>query len=267
MKFTCPIWFQARKISPRSHKTLLPFHFAINVIHTASTLWTCSCKRRLWPAYRPANQSQTYSGLLQIRRSRAIDETKVGVFNRFFACCTFCFLYADHEIVSRDFPFNLLLILCKGLSSKKKNLLCCVDGGVKHEICYQICWKESNYHRKKITKQGPVFRKSLKRSGPEKPFVKLWPPYSVNLVFSYVVKGIEIKITVKFRASRRLRFEDTKRIKSPEITPEKFRDFREKSETARGWNETSKRLFPQVKLSGLHSENKNEQACFMWIVW
>ena len=52
------------------------------------------------------------------------------------------------------------------------------------------------------------------------PFVKLRPAYSIKLVFSYVVKGIKIKITAKFRASRRLRFKDTKRIMSPE-----FRDF------------------------------------------
>ena len=49
----------------------------------------------------------------------------------------------------------------------------------------------------------------------EKPFVKLRPANSVKLVFSYVVKGIKIKITAKFRASRRLRFEDTKRIMRP----------------------------------------------------
>ena len=71
--------------------------------------------------------------------------------------------------------------------------------------------------------QGPVSRKSRKLFRPEKPFVKLRPAYSVKLVFSYVVKGIKIKITAKFRASRRLRFEDTKRI----MSPEKFRDFRE----------------------------------------
>ena len=47
---------------------------------------------------------------------------------------------------------------------------------------------------------------------PEKLFVKLRPAYSVKLVFSYVVKGIKIKITAKFQATRRLRFEDTKRI-------------------------------------------------------
>ena len=40
-----------------------------------------------------------------------------------------------------------------------------------------------------------------------KPFAKLRIAYSVKLVFSYVVKGIKIKI--KFRASRRLHFEDT----------------------------------------------------------
>ena len=51
-----------------------------------------------------------------------------------------------------------------------------------------------------------------KRFGPERPFVKLRYAYSVKLVFSYVVKGIKIKLIAKFRASRDLRFEDTKRI-------------------------------------------------------
>ena len=46
---------------------------------------------------------------------------------------------------------------------------------------------------------------------PERPFVRLRPVYSVKRIFSYVVKGIKIKITAKFRASRRLRVEDTKR--------------------------------------------------------
>ena len=66
---------------------------------------------------------------------------------------------------------------------------------------------------------GPVSRKSRKLFGPEKPFVKLRPAYSVKLVFSYVVKRIKIKMTAKFRASRRLRFEDTNRIRSPEMRP------------------------------------------------
>ena len=72
---------------------------------------------------------------------------------------------------------------------------------------------------------GACFSKVPKRFGPEKPVVKLRPAYSVKLVFSYVVKGIKIKITAKFRASRRLRFEDTKRIVSPEIRPKSFGTF------------------------------------------
>ena len=86
----------------------------------------------------------------------------------------------------------------------------------------------------------PVSRNSRKLFGSEKPFAKLRPACSVKLVFSYVVKGIKIKITTsfpglfsaekspgnevvkitaKFRASRRLSFEDTKRIMSPEMRP------------------------------------------------
>ena len=56
--------------------------------------------------------------------------------------------------------------------------------------------------------QGPVSRKPRELFGPENPFVKVRPAYSVKLIFSYVVKGIKIKVTVKFCASRRLRFQD-----------------------------------------------------------
>ena len=73
--------------------------------------------------------------------------------------------------------------------------------------------------------QGSVSRKTRKLFGPEKPFVKLRPAYSVKLVFSYVVKGIKIKITAKFRAPRSLCFEDTKRIMSPEMRPKSFGTF------------------------------------------
>ena len=86
--------------------------------------------------------------------------------------------------------------------------------------------------------QGPVSRKSRELFGPEKPFVKLRPAYSVKLVFSYVVKGMKIKITAKFRASRRLRFEDTKRIMSPEIRPKSFGTF-EKQTPAPSWPDSS----------------------------
>ena len=77
----------------------------------------------------------------------------------------------------------------------------------------------------RFSELGPVSRKSRKLFGPEKPFVKLRPACSVKLVFSYVVKGIKIKITAKFRVSRRLNFEDTKRIMSPEIRPKSFGTF------------------------------------------
>ena len=74
-------------------------------------------------------------------------------------------------------------------------------------------------------KRCPVSRKSRKLFGPEKPFVKSRPAYSVKLIFSNVVKGIKIKIMAKFRASRRLRFEDTESIISPEIRPKSFGTF------------------------------------------
>ena len=67
---------------------------------------------------------------------------------------------------------------------------------------------------------------AFRTQGPEKPFVKLRPAYFLKLIFSHVVnKGIKIKITAKFRASRRLRFEDTKRIMSPEIRLKSFGTF------------------------------------------
>ena len=77
--------------------------------------------------------------------------------------------------------------------------------------------------------QGPVSRKSRKLFGPVNPFLKLRPAYSVKLVFSYVVKGIRIKITAKFRASRRLRFEETKRIMSPVMRPKRFGTFEKRA--------------------------------------
>ena len=78
---------------------------------------------------------------------------------------------------------------------------------------------------KGLKNPGAHFSKFPRPFGPEKPFVKVRPAYSVKLVFSYVVKGIKTKITAKFRGSRRLRFEDTKRIMSPEIRPKSFGTF------------------------------------------
>ena len=72
---------------------------------------------------------------------------------------------------------------------------------------------------------GTRFSKVPKTFRARKAIRKLRPAYSVKLVFSYVVKGIKIKITAKFRGSRRLRLEDTKRIMSPEIRPKSFGTF------------------------------------------
>ena len=68
-----------------------------------------------------------------------------------------------------------------------------------------------------------VSQKTRKLYGPEKPFERLRPAYSVKLVFFYVVKEIKIKITAKFCDTEHFRFEDTKRI----MSPKKFRVFRE----------------------------------------
>ena len=93
--------------------------------------------------------------------------------------------------------------------------------------------------------QGPVSRKSRKLFGPERPFVKLQPAYSVRLVFSYVVKGTKIKITAKFRASRRFHFEDTKIIMSPEMCPKRLGTF---AKQAPG---------PRKQITGKNSKGKN----------
>ena len=74
---------------------------------------------------------------------------------------------------------------------------------------------------------GARFSKVPKIFQARKAIRKLRSAYSVKLVFSYVVKGI--KITAKFGVSRRLRFEDTKRIMSPEIRPKSFRTFEEQA--------------------------------------
>ena len=63
-------------------------------------------------------------------------------------------------------------------------------------------------------------------------FEKRAPAYSVKLVFSCVVKVIKIKITAKFRASKRLRFEDTKRIMSLEMRPKSYGTFEKRAPAA-----------------------------------
>ena len=79
-------------------------------------------------------------------------------------------------------------------------------------LCASSWWREwkCNDVEVFVSAQGPVSRKSRKLFGPEKPFVKLRPANSVKPFFSYFVKGIKIKMNAKFRASRCLRFENTK---------------------------------------------------------
>ena len=72
---------------------------------------------------------------------------------------------------------------------------------------------------------GPFLVNSRNLFGPEEPFVKLRPAYSVKLDFSYVVKGIKLKTAAKFHASRRLRCAHTKRIISPDMSPKSFGTF------------------------------------------
>ena len=75
---------------------------------------------------------------------------------------------------------------------------------------------------------GPFLESSVIFSGP-----KLRPAYSVQLIFSCVIKETITKITAKFRASRRHRFEETKRIWSSEMRPKSFGTFEKHAPGAR----------------------------------
>ena len=79
--------------------------------------------------------------------------------------------------------------------------------------------------KSRIAIQGPVSWKSRKLFGHEKPLVKLRIANFAKLVFSYVVKGKQLEKTAVFRLSKRLRFEDAKRIMSPETRPIIFGTF------------------------------------------
>ena len=86
--------------------------------------------------------------------------------------------------------------------------------------------------------QGLVSRKSRKRFVPEKPFVKLWPAYSVTLALSYVVNGWKIKITIILC----LKMPSFWRYKGNYVNPnapEKFRDFRETGPRSRSMTKLS----------------------------
>ena len=126
-------------------------------------------------------------------------------------------------------------------------------GSIYLEIRFShILMRWSQQYKRHVDSWGPFLE------SPEKPFVKLRPAYSVKLVFSYVVKGIKIKITANLRASRRLRFEDTKRVMAPEIRPKRFGTFEKQAH----FSKVSKRfrwqfsLYPQNEGVSRHETTK-----------
>ena len=73
---------------------------------------------------------------------------------------------------------------------------------------------------------GHVSRKSRKLFGPKKPFVKIPTRLCCKAaLFICCKRNKNGNITAKFRASRRLRFGDTKRNMSPEMHPKSFGAF------------------------------------------
>ena len=140
--------------------------------------------------------------------------------------------------------FNVFRLFFRGIlgslnirTYEKNGILVQLFPGHKNLYCRVIrIPKLRNFYQEYSIQSGickPVMRNQRPRGlfleSPEKPFVKLRPAYSVKLVFSYVVKGIKIKRTAKFRASRRLRFEDTKRIMSPEMLPKSYGTFEKRA--------------------------------------
>ena len=95
---------------------------------------------------------------------------------------------------------------------------------------------------------GSVSPKSRKLFGLEKPFRKLLSAHSVKLVFPYVAKGIKIKITAKLCASRHLRFEDIKKIVSPEMRPKSFGTFEKQAPVLDRSNNSTKLYFKTNRL-------------------
>ena len=79
-----------------------------------------------------------------------------------------------------------------------------IDAILSYKIMRYFGWLDSStaralhLHRRG---QACVSQKTRKLHEPEKLFVKLRHADSVKLVFSYVVKGIEMKITAKFRGT------------------------------------------------------------------
>ena len=77
----------------------------------------------------------------------------------------------------------------------------------------------------KTGEMSPIFFPALTIILRKEAFGRLRPAYSVKLGFSYVVKGIKIKIT----ASKHRRFKDKNRIGSPEMRPKSFGTFEKRA--------------------------------------
>ena len=90
-------------------------------------------------------------------------------------------------------------------------------------------WGLALHQRKSQQKYVVSFESCPEARFSKVPFLKLRPAYPVKLLFWYVVWGIKIKITAKSWASRRLGFEDTKRIMLPEMRPKSCGTFEKRA--------------------------------------
>ena len=144
------------------------------------------------------------------------------------------FLFCSNQLVHSTFSAHCTRTAQSGLlTSRYENAICKCNASILVANRYiQFIWYCQLVAISETFQEGVlghVSRKFRKLFGPEKPFVKLRLAYSVKLVFSDAVKRIKIKITSKFRASRRFRFEDTKRTMSPEMRLKSFGTFEKRA--------------------------------------
>ena len=140
------------------------------------------------------------------------------------------FMFCSNQLVHSTFSAHCTRTAQSGLlTSRYENAICKCNASIRVPNRYiQFIWYCQLVAISETFQEGVlghVSRKSRKLFGPEKPFVNLRLAYSVKLVFSNAVKGIKIKITSKFRASRRLCCEDTKRTLSPEMRLKSYGTF------------------------------------------
>ena len=109
----------------------------------------------------------------------------------------------------------------------------CFSFGVKHKVDVIAVLGAIQAVAKEELKTSDLWGAFLESpedfSDPKSHSLRLRHAHSIKLVFSYVVKAITIKIGAKFRASRRLHFEDTKRTISPEMRPKSLGTFEKRA--------------------------------------